>query len=149
MTMPDRASAGTAETGTSETRAGEASAGEASAQAAGMDAACSFCLKAAADVATLVAGPGVFICDECVALSAEIIANKPDFMPHVDTWERQISDEDLLGLLPKVASAEAQAERQLTTWVRRGRARGITWTRIGAALGMTRQSAWERFSGEE
>jgi ATP-dependent Clp protease ATP-binding subunit ClpX len=29
------------------------------------------------------------------------------------------------------------------------RSRGITWTRIGAALGMTRQSAWERFSGED
>jgi hypothetical protein len=25
----------------------------------------------------------------------------------------------------------------------------ITWTRIGAALSMTRQSAWERFSGED
>ena len=25
----------------------------------------------------------------------------------------------------------------------------VTWARIGEALGMTRQSAWERFSGEE
>lgn len=33
--------------------------------------------------------------------------------------------------------------------VAKARTRGITWTRIGAALGMTRQSAWERFSGEE
>ena len=24
-----------------------------------------------------------------------------------------------------------------------------TWARIGEALGMTRQSAWERFSGED
>ena len=112
--------------------------------------ACSFCLKAAADVATLVAGPGVFICDECVGLSAQIIAAKPEVPPEVSAaWNRDLSDEDLLALLPKVASAQAQVERQLTTWVRRARARGITWTRIGAALGMTRQSAWERFSGEE
>jgi len=112
--------------------------------------ACSFCLKAAAEVQTLVAGPGVFICDECVQLSTLIIANKPETTPDmVAAWEQQTSDEDLLALLPKVASAQAQAERQLTSWVRRARARGITWTRIGAALGMTRQSAWERFSGEE
>jgi hypothetical protein len=26
---------------------------------------------------------------------------------------------------------------------------GVTWARIGAARGMTRQSGWERFSGEE
>jgi ATP-dependent Clp protease ATP-binding subunit ClpX len=33
--------------------------------------------------------------------------------------------------------------------VSKARARGITWARIGAAIGMTRQAAWERFSGEE
>jgi hypothetical protein len=114
------------------------------------NAACSFCLKAAADVQKLVAGPGVFICDKCVELSAMVIANTPETTPDTLTaWEQQTSDEDLLALLPKVASAQAQAERQLTTWVGKARGRGITWTRIGAALGMTRQSAWERFSGEE
>ncbi len=60
-----------------------------------------------------------------------------------------MSDEDLLAHLPKVAAASAQVEQQLTTWVRQARSRGITWTRIGEALGMTRQSAWERFSGED
>jgi hypothetical protein len=40
-------------------------------------------------------------------------------------------------------------EQHLTGWVRRARALGATWARIGEALGMTRQSAWERFSGEE
>ncbi len=29
---------------------------------------CNFCSKTAAEVAKLVAGPGVFICDACVAL---------------------------------------------------------------------------------
>jgi hypothetical protein len=111
--------------------------------------ACSFCLKAAADVRKLVAGPGVYICDQCVELSAQIIGDKQVSADMVAAWEQKTSDEDLLALLPKVASAQAQAERQLTMWVRKGHARGITWTRIGEALGMTRQSAWERFSGEE
>jgi ATP-dependent Clp protease ATP-binding subunit ClpA len=38
------------------------------------DAACSFCGKPSADVNKLVAGPGIYICDECVALCDEIIA---------------------------------------------------------------------------
>ena len=40
-------------------------------------------------------------------------------------------------------------ERNLAAWVHRARALGATWSRIGESLGMTRQSAWERFSGEE
>jgi len=40
-------------------------------------AACSFCLKPNTDVGRLVAVPGVFICDECVALRAELIKGKP------------------------------------------------------------------------
>src|ERR1700730_18018602 len=37
---------------------------------------CSFCGKAQTEVKTLVAGPGVFICDECVRLCQQIIARK-------------------------------------------------------------------------
>ncbi|MFF5262568.1 hypothetical protein ACFY4C_26835 [Actinomadura viridis] len=40
-------------------------------------------------------------------------------------------------------------EVELRVWVRELRRRGVTWARIGQALGITRQSAWERFSGEE
>jgi len=35
--------------------------------------ACSFCGKDEADVAKLVAGPNVYICDECVAAATRII----------------------------------------------------------------------------
>jgi hypothetical protein len=117
--------------------------------------ACSFCMKLPAQVLKMVAGPGVFICNECVDLCNLIIAQTPDSAPggdagdKVDAWHKRFSDEDLLGHLPKVAAASAQVEQQLTGWVREARGRGITWTRIGEALGMTRQSAWERFSGED
>ena len=33
--------------------------------------------------------------------------------------------------------------------VRFCRSEGRTWTQIGEALGMTKQAAWERFSGED
>jgi hypothetical protein len=110
---------------------------------------CSFCLKPTFDVGTMVAGPGVFICNECVALCVELIETKPAVMPELPSWKERVSDHDLLATLPKIAAAGTQVDRQLAAWVTLARARGITWTRIGAALGMTRQSAWERFSGEE
>jgi hypothetical protein len=120
--------------------------------------ACSFCMKLPAHVQTMVAGPGVFICNECVDLCNQIIASKPPSQPasqpgaadaSVKAWEQRLSDAELLAHLPNVAAASTQVERQLTGWVRLARGRGITWTRIGEALGMTRQSAWERFSGED
>jgi hypothetical protein len=57
--------------------------------------------------------------------------------------------EEALANLPLVAAASAQVEQSLVGWVWRARALGATWAQIGNALGITRQSAWERFSGEE
>lgn len=37
---------------------------------------CSFCGKAAHEVITLIAGPTVFICDECVDVCIPIVAQK-------------------------------------------------------------------------
>jgi len=110
---------------------------------------CSFCRKSAPEVSSMVAGAGVFICDECVGLCVDIIKSKPANMPKVTSWEKRVSDEELLSHLPNFTAASAQMDRELGNWVTEARRRGITWTKIGTALGMTRQSAWERFSGEE
>jgi ATP-dependent protease Clp ATPase subunit len=112
-------------------------------------AACSFCLKPNTQVATLVAGPGVFICDGCVALCTQVIEAKPASVPQLAPWDQAVSADEVLANLPGVAAAHAQVEQSLVGWVRKARALGATWARIGDALGMTRQSAWERFSGEE
>lgn len=37
----------------------------------------------------------------------------------------------------------------MRTWVGKARSLGTTWAQVGTALGTTRQSAWERFSGED
>jgi ATP-dependent Clp protease ATP-binding subunit ClpX len=97
----------------------------------------------------MVAGPGVYICNECVDLCVQIIASKHASEPMPPTWEQRLSDDDLLAMLPKIAATGVQVDRQLDKFVRHARSRGLTWTRIGMALGTTRQSAWERFSGEE
>jgi len=111
-------------------------------------ATCSFCRKPNTEVDKLIAGPGVFICDECVALCTQIIESKAKGDPQLP-WEHWASADQVLENLPRIAAASAQVEQNLTGAVRRARALGATWARIGDALGMTRQSAWERFSGEE
>jgi hypothetical protein len=112
-------------------------------------AACTFCMKTPAEVETMVAGAGVFICNECVALCVELIETKPAGPAKIRSWKKLLSDDELLATLPRVAAVSRQAEGEMAAAVAEARARGITWTRIGGALGMTRQSAWERFSGEE
>ena len=110
---------------------------------------CSFCLKPSNEVATLVAGPGVYICNECLDLSSQIISNPPSLPSGLTSWEEGLDLEGVLASLPRMAAAGAQAERNLTRFVKRARELGATWAAIGASLRMTRQSAWERFSGEE
>ena len=48
----------------------------------------------------------------------------------------------------RVAAADvAAAERALLDAVRAARAAGVSWARIGAVFGVSRQSVWERFAG--
>jgi ClpX C4-type zinc finger len=111
-------------------------------------ASCSFCLKPDSEVAKLVAGPGVYICNECVDLCSQVIGNAPSLPPGLTSWEEDLHLDGVLASLPRMAAAGAQVERNLSRFVLRARALGATWAAIGASLGMTRQSAWERFSGE-
>jgi hypothetical protein len=112
-------------------------------------ASCSFCLKPDNEVAKLVAGPGVYICDECVDLCRQIISSPPSLPTGLTSWEEGLDLEGVLASLPRMAAAGAQVESNLSRWVLKARELGATWAAIGLALGMTRQSAWERFSGEE
>ncbi len=111
-------------------------------------AACSFCLRPSRDVATLVAGPGVFICDRCIALCRQVADGNPGGFPRVAPWELVTEADEALDALPRVAAAAAGVEIQLAGWAARARALGATWSAIGAALGITRQSAWERFTDQ-
>jgi len=47
----------------------------------GVIASCSFCRKPDNQVAKLIAGPGVYICDECVDLCRQIISSPPRCHP--------------------------------------------------------------------
>jgi hypothetical protein len=106
----------------------------------------------------------VYICDECVGLCNLIIADElsrrsseadnegrsrdPGAPPTIKAWEG-LSDEALLAEMVRAHAAHENVDRAVAHHVAALRSRGVTWARIGDALGMTRQSAWERFSGEE
>ncbi len=107
---------------------------------------CSFCTKDKDAVAKLIAGPGVYICDECVGLCNLIIAEEP--APAFGAWHERPDDELLAGLV-QVQAVVSQADAAVHDYVDVLRSRGISWTRIGEALGVSKQAAWERFSGED
>jgi len=110
---------------------------------------CSFCVKASDEVAKLIAGAGVYICDACVRLCYDILSEEGDSAatPEIALWEQK-TDEELLERLPRISTVSAQVDARIQSFVDILRDRGVAWTRIGAALGVTRQSAWERFSAE-
>jgi hypothetical protein len=107
---------------------------------------CSFCRKDKDSVVKLVAGPGVYICNECVDLCTQIIGMDP--APQIHVWHER-PDEELLASLAKVQAVVLQIDASMHDYVDILRARGVSWTRIGAALGVSKQAAWERFSGED
>jgi hypothetical protein len=111
---------------------------------------CSFCGKSNTEVEKLVAGPGVHICNDCVDLAASIIEEYRDKQVRLrmPIWE-SMTDDEVLDHVPRIAVVADQVEGDLRSWVQELRRRGVTWARIGETLGVTRQSAWERFSGEE
>lgn len=107
---------------------------------------CSFCGKSQHEAAKLIAGPGaMFICDECVGLCNQYIAGTPPdlsgFRP-VTAWPT----ERLMSLLPSVNATVDGARNHLQAIVDTLRSRETSWQAIADALGVSRQSAWERFS---
>jgi hypothetical protein len=110
---------------------------------------CSFCLKLAPDVDKMIAGPGIYICDQCVRSCVDILEHAPAKRDvsesQLPSWQ-SMTDEEVLRRLPRIASVASQVEGGLQRWVGEARRRGASWAVIGEALEMSRQSAWERFS---
>jgi hypothetical protein len=110
---------------------------------------CSFCGKAQTEVKTLVSGPGVFICDECVQLCQDIIAKQTATV---------VSTQKVPGLLPDNAATETllktlagyngafeRVDAGMQDIVDILREREVSWATIGQALAVSRQAAWKRF----
>jgi ATP-dependent Clp protease ATP-binding subunit ClpX len=106
---------------------------------------CSFCFQSQHDVKMLISGPAaIFICDGCVELCNQWIAGRP---PHPKSpSDQELPTERLLERLQPIEDTVQGKGNQLQWVVDLLRARGVSWAVIGAALGISRQSAWERFT---
>jgi hypothetical protein len=104
---------------------------------------CSFCRKSDKQVAKLIAGPGVYICDGCVSLCNAILEGRET--KGFAGWN-SLTDRQLLGALPPSEATVEAVRCVLTTQVGILRSRGVSWEKIGRALGVSRQAVWERFS---
>jgi ATP-dependent Clp protease ATP-binding subunit ClpX len=86
---------------------------------------CSFCSKSQEEVAKLIAGPGVYICNDCIGLcngildGEDIVPDKPAVSP--------VSTPMLLAQLARITGESDSIVNQL-------RERGVDWDDISAAL---------------
>jgi hypothetical protein len=106
---------------------------------------CSFCYKSQHQVRMLISGPAnIFICDECVGLCNEIIAGRP--LSAKPPSAEELPTERLLERLEAIEDTVQGKGNQLQQAVDLLRSRRVSWAVIGAALGISRQAAWERFT---
>jgi hypothetical protein len=61
---------------------------------------------------------------------------------------KALTDDELLAALPATAEAVDRAADGVRDHVEMLRRRGVSWEKIAAVLGVSRQAAWERFSNE-
>jgi ClpX C4-type zinc finger protein len=112
-------------------------------------ASCSFCDKPNTAVQSLVAGPGVFICNECVELSAAIVAEVAEAAPEERAGLREQfasrSAEEILEMLPGMARTADRLEAEVARWVSRLREQGTGWQQIAGTLGTSTDAARQRF----
>ena len=110
---------------------------------------CSFCRKSQHEVKKLVAGPAVLICDACIALCSEIVANSPDPDPSVPAkikGPKDMPTEQLLKILSGQDAMYREVRDRTQETVDVLRLREVSWADIAAAPNVSRQAAWERFS---
>ncbi len=113
---------------------------------------CSFCGKSQNAVKRLVAGPSVYICDECVALCNAILTEHETYDDDETVIVRgleEMATEDLVRNLEGASTVSRSIDRHFKKTVLELRRRGLSWSKIGDALGTSRQAAWERFSDDD
>ena len=110
---------------------------------------CSFCAKAQTEVKTLVAGQGVFICDECVQLCQAVIDEQATAPAAREVLDSLLPDnaptEKLLKTLAGYNGAFERIDAGMQDIVDILRDRGVSWATVGQTLAVSRQAAWKRF----
>jgi hypothetical protein len=107
---------------------------------------CSFCAKPQTEVAKMVSGPGVLICNECVKLCESIMAQYPDQLePAAINVPEKLPTDQLLTVLKGYNTAGERVDQAMQDVADILREREVSWAAIGETLGVSRQAAWKRF----
>jgi ATP-dependent Clp protease ATP-binding subunit ClpX len=116
------------------------------------DLCCSFCAKSQHQVNKLVAGPGIYICNECIGLCQKFITAGPEEgegprnpIDYFKSLESEMLTDGIAGA--ERVRREVSAQQQLVVDILRERK--VSWADIGAALGVSRQAVWRRFGASD
>lgn len=109
---------------------------------------CSFCGKTQKQVAKLIAGPGVYICDECVVLCSSIIE---DTGADADAAAagHSVAEGPLEAVLPmfrSMARTVSMMEGRVAEWAQVLARRGVSLTTIAEHAGVDERVAADRFT---
>ena len=110
-------------------------------------ASCSFCGKDNTEVKKVIAGPGVYICSECVGLCDDILAiptSAEEASAHRAAFEHRPVSE-ILDALPAIARTADAVEADLRGLIGRLRASDMSWEAIASRLGIDPEVARARF----
>ncbi|MGP4969023.1 ClpX C4-type zinc finger protein [Glutamicibacter ardleyensis] len=109
---------------------------------------CSFCFNRSDRENRVITGPGVTICESCIKEASNIIIAS-DVKRQEKTYADQLKDlpvQELLSGLEEIHSGVQIAQERLVAWVAELRKRDVSWAKIAEILGVTRQTAWEKFA---
>lgn len=78
---------------------------------------CSFCGKSQEQVRRLIAGPGVYICDECIELCSEIIEEEFDELPENSEVSKVPKPKEIKAVLDEYVIGQEKAKKALSVAV--------------------------------
>ncbi len=78
---------------------------------------CSFCGRTQDEVRKLIAGPGVYICDECVALCEDILAEDMELSKNKDKDFRSLTPKEIKKQLDEYVISQEKAKKILSVAV--------------------------------